>query len=156
MVRQSPYDTLTGFNAFDILALANELHFRKFQFLGHHEVHAALSLVHVGMHRGDSDMICEGFHHRTLYIVLATQAGEFMEDEGMVRDDEITVEADGLVDRFFGHVRHNKAPETSASVNPYLQAGIVEVFLQRQRRELLKGMNHFYNFHAIHVLDYKS
>ena len=79
-------------------ARLQELHLCEAHFLGNLIVDAPHSIVHVGVHGHDGDAPPYGLHHALLHIVGSDDSFQGMEDQGMVRHDEIAVETYGLTD----------------------------------------------------------
>ena len=64
-----------------------------------------------------------------------------------MRYDEVISQRYRLVYHSFGHVQTQQSPCSFRVCQSYLQSGIIKSVLQRQRREYLKGIYNFLNFH---------
>ena len=64
-----------------------------------------------------------------------------------MRHNEVVSQRYGLINNGFGNVQTQQSPCCFRFCQSYLQTGIIESVLLRQRREPFKGSYYFLNFH---------
>ena len=84
---------------------SEEVYIDEPYFLGYFEVDTTAGIVDIGVHREDGNMTLYGFDHCSLNRIGIGHLRQLVEDERVMRDDEVAAQGNGLVYDQFVHVQ---------------------------------------------------
>ena len=109
--------------------------------------HPAVGAVQVGMGGIETDTGNHAPGGDALRRIAAHQPAQRMEQQRMMRHDEISPDGQRLVHDFVGHVDAYQHAAHLRIGRTDIQAAVVVAFLQTERSELLDRSGHFSHFH---------
>ena len=118
------------------------------QLGGQPPAHAVRGTVQVGVAGVERDVPAHGPRHAPLHVIGFVESFERMEDDRMMRHDEVATLLLGFGEHLLGHVHGQQGTADLPFGIAHHQTGIVVFLLQRKRRETLDRVGYLLDFHG--------
>ena len=118
------------------------------QLGGQPPAHAVRGAVQIGVAGVERDVPAHGPRHAPLHVIGFVESFERVEDDRMMRHDEVAALLLGFGEHLLGHVHGQQGTADLPFGIAHYQTGIVVFLLQRKRRETLDRVGYLLDLHG--------